>query len=388
MRLAYCIPALYYPSGMERVLTLKANYLAQQGVEVHIILTDGGDKPPYFPLEPSIQVHQLDIDFEEPYRHSLLCRLWLYKVRMRVLKKKLNDCLCAIRPDITVSLLRRDINVINRMTDGSIKMGEIHFSRFYYRKFNSPWLPSFVNAFIGRCWMNSLIRELKKLSKFVVLTHEDATFWPELHNVCVIPNPVSFFPDTISDCSWKQVIAVGRYVEVKGFDRLITAWRKVTNLHPDWVLKIYGDGHLRSQLQQQIVELGLVDSCFLEYSVSDVVSKFCESSLLVQSSHSEGFGLVIVEAMSCGLPVVAFTCHCGPRDIISDGKDGIWVPDGDIGSLSDGIICLIENEDLRCEMGHNARIKAGDYRLEVIGRQWMNMFESLLNEKKKCYELV
>ena len=139
IRIAYCIPALYYPSGMERVLILKANYLACHGYEVHIILTDGGDKPPYFPLDPSVRLHQLDIDFEEPYRYVFPLRVWLYRVRMRILKKKLNECLCALKPDITVSLLRRDINVINRMTDGSLKMGEIHFDRMHYRNFNVSW---------------------------------------------------------------------------------------------------------------------------------------------------------------------------------------------------------------------------------------------------------
>ena len=378
-RIAYCIPALYYPSGMERVLILKANYLVRHGYEVHIILTDGGDKPPYFPLDPSVKLHQLDIDFEEPYRYALPRRVWLYQVRMRILKKRLNKCLCALKPDITVSLLRRDINVINRMTDGSLKMGEIHFDRIHYRNFNVSQLPSWLNAYVERRWMNSLIRELRQLSKFVVLTHEDATFWPELQNVHVIPNPGPFFPDTVSDCSNKQVIAMGRYVAQKGFDRLITAWRMVADRHPDWTLRIYGDGHLRGELQKQVEDLGLTDSCFLEHSVSDVVSRFGESSISVLSSRFEGFGLVIVEAMSCGVPVVAYTCHCGPRDIITDRKDGILVSEGDIAGLAEGISRLIEDEELRRKMGMEARRRAADYRMEVIGAQWIELFESLLS---------
>lgn len=378
IKIAYCIPALYYPSGMERVLTLKANYLAQHGYEIHIILTDGGDKPPYFPLDASITLHQLDIDFEEPYRYSLLRRTWLYKKKMRVFQKKLNQCLCSIKCDITVSLLRRDINIINRMTDGSIKMGEIHFDRLHYRNFKASWLPLCINSYIEQRWISSLICELRKLSKFVVLTHEDATFWSELQNVCVIPNPVSFFPDTVSDCSSKQVIAVGRYVAQKGFDRLIAAWKTVADNHPDWTLKIYGDGHLRNELQQQVVDLGLTDNCFLEYSVNDVVAKFCESSISVLSSRFEGFGLVIIEAMSCGLPVVAFTCHCGPSDIIADGKNGLLVPDGDIAGLAAGINRLIEDGELRKQMGQEARRKAAEYKLDIIGRQWIGLFESVL----------
>lgn len=382
IKIAYCIPALYYPSGMERVLTLKANYLAQHGYEIHIILTDGGDKPPYFPLDSSITLHQLDIDFEEPYRYSLLRRIWLYQKKMHILERKLNQCLCSIKSDITVSLLRRDINIINRMTDGSVKVGEIHFDRLHYRNFNISWLPSCVNSYVERHWINSLICELRKLSKFVVLTHEDATFWPELENICVIPNPVSFYPDILSDCSSKQVIAVGRYVAQKGFDRLITAWQKVVEKHPDWMLKIYGDGHLREDLHRQIVDLGLTESCFLEHSVADLVNKFRESSISVMSSRFEGFGLVIIEAMSCGVPVVAFTCHCGPRDIITDGKDGLLIEDGDIAGLAAGINHLIEDEELRKKMGQEARLRAAEFKLDVIGRQWVELFESLLTISK------
>lgn len=378
IRLAYCIPALYYPSGMERVLTLKANYLAQQRYEVHIILTDGGDRPPYFTLDPSIQLHQLHLDFEELYRYNFLRRVWLYRRRMARLKTELNRCLCALKPDITISLLRRDINVLNKMTDGSVKMGEIHFDRVHYRNFKVSWLPAKMNAYIEQRWISGLIRELRQLSKFVVLTHEDATFWPELKNVCVIPNPVSFFPDTVSDCSSKQVIAMGRYVGQKGFDRLITAWHTVAEKHPDWKLKIYGDGHLRGQLEHQAEMLGLTESCFLEHSVTDVVSKFCESSVFVLSSRFEGFGLVLVEAMACGLPGVSFACHCGPRDIISEGKDGFLVPDGDTEALAERINYLIEHEELRQKMGKAARLKAAEFQLDRIGAQWINLFESLV----------
>lgn len=383
MKIVYCIPGLYNLGGMERVLTMKANYLALQGHEIHIVITDGGDKPPYFPLHKSIQVHQLDIDFEEPYRHSFLYRVWLYLTRLRILKKKMNVCLHEIRPDITVSLLRCDINIINKMTDGSLKVGEIHFDRLHYRQFSVSWIPPFINSYIQKWWMNVLVHEVKKLSAFVVLTHEDAAFWPELNNVTVIPNPTSFFPDTVSDCTRKQVIAAGRYVDQKGFDRLISAWQKVASRHPDWVLKIYGDGGGRESLQQQITELGLSENCILEHSVSDIAVKFQESSIFVLSSRYEGFGLVIVEAMSCGLPVVSFACHCGPRDIITEGTDGFLVPEGDIDELAEKINLLIEEDHFRRKMGKMARLKAEKYRIEEIGTQWITLFESLYKPESK-----
>ena len=217
----------------------------------------------------------------------------------------------------------------------------------------------------------------------MVLTHEDAALWPELNNVIVIPNPTSFFSDTVSDCMRKQVIAAGRYVSQKGFDRLISAWQKVASRHPDWVLKIYGDGGERESLQQQIAELGLSENCILEHSVSDIAAKFQESSIFVLSSRYEGFGLVIVEAMSCGLPVVSFACHCGPQDIISEGIDGLLLPEGDIDGLAKKICLLIEEEELRKKMGKMARLKSEDYKIENIGVQWTALFESLLKSEKK-----
>lgn len=382
-RIAYCIPALYYPSGMERVLTIKANYLVEHGYEVHIILTDGGNKPPYFALHPSVVLHQLDIDFEEPYYHSFVRRVWLYRQKMRMLRKKLNECLCRIKPDITVSLLRRDINVINKMTDGSLKVGEIHFDKSHYRHFTASWMPSFIYAYIQHRWMASLIRELKRLSAFVVLTHEDAAAWTELKNVHVIPNPSSFIPTEVSDCSNKQVIAVGRYVGQKGFDRLILVWATVVQKHPGWVLRIYGDGIMREELQRQVRNLNLEQNCFLEHSVSNIAEKYKESSIFVLSSRYEGLPLVIVEAMACGLPVVAFACRCGPRDMISEGEDGFLVPDGDETELEEKIHELISDEALRKRMGVKAREKAEKYEIGNIGIQWMNLFESLMKERGK-----
>lgn len=323
IKIAYCIPSLYYPSGMERVLTLKANYFAEHfGYEIHIILTDGKTRSlimNFTRLSPSTNWILTTMKCT-----GALCQKGFSDIgKTTIVQKRLNECLCNIRPDITISLLRRDINFINKVKDGSIKIGEIHFNKSDYRAFNDNHLPMFLQRIVKEHWRRQLIRQLRQLKRFIVLSHEDAAQWTELNNVSVIYNPLPFYPGVSSDNSQKQVIAVGRYVPQKGFDRLIPAWKIVSEQHPDWTLRIYGDG-MREKLQQQIDSLGISSNCVLEHSVPNIVDKYCESSIFVLSSRFEGFGMVIIEAMACGVPPVSFTCPCGPRDIITDGKMVYW----------------------------------------------------------------
>lgn len=378
IKIAYCIPSLYYPSGMERVLTLKANFFTENlGYDIHIILTDGKEKQPYYKLHPSITVHQLDINYDEMYGLPLYKRIWGYQRKQRLFKKRLSKCLLNIRPDITISLLRRDINFINKMKDGSIKLGEIHFNKSNYREFNDNCLPIFLQQVIKQYWMNQLIRQLRKLKCFIVLSHEDAAEWTELNNVTVIHNPLPFFPDQQSDVSQKQVIAVGRYMKQKGFDLLIPAWQIVNERHPDWLLRIYGEG-MREQLQQQINSLNISSSCILEHNVANIIEKYCESSIFALSSRFEGFGMVIIEAMVCGVPPIAFACPCGPRDIIHDNEDGLLVENGNINQLAEKICYLIENDAVRKEMGKMARINSQRFKIDNICKEWEKLFNQLL----------
>lgn len=381
IKIAYCIPSLYYPSGMERVLTLKANYFTEHfGYEYISSL----------PTEKT-RSHIINCTHQSPYTNStslrthytdaqLFARILEYSTKQRLFKKRLNECLCKIRPDITISLLRRDINFINQMKDGSVKLGEIHFNKSNYRDFNNNRLPGFLKKLGKKYWRHQLIRQLKQLRNFIVLSHEDAAEWTELDNVKVIYNPLPFFPERQSDGLRKQVIAVGRYVPQKGFDRLIPAWSIVSKKHPDWVLRIYGDG-MREQLQRQIDELGITSNCILEHNVQNIVEKYCESSIFVLSSRFEGFGMVIIEAMACGVPPVSFTCPCGPKDIITDGKDGLLVENGDIEGLADKICYLIEHEDVRRKMGIQARTDVERFKIEHIAREWKKLFETNLSIK-------
>jgi len=382
MKIAYCIPSLYIPGGMERVLTIKANYFADiLGYEIYIILTDEKEKEPYYKLSSKINIINLDINFNQLWDKPLHKKTILYFQKQNIYKKKLTECLNQIKPDFTVSMLRREINFINSIHDGSIKIGEMHVSKANFRDLKEEQDTSLVKKIIAYFWMKQLTNELKKLSKFVVLSHEDEDKWTELKNVCVIHDPLSFFPDKVSDCNNRQVIAVGRYVHQKGFDILINSWSLINKKHPEWILRIYGEGRMKPELEELIRSFNLSDSCILEPTVSNISEKYSESSIFVLSSRFEGFGMVITEAMACGVPAVSFACPCGPKDIISEGIDGLLVECENGVELADKICYLIENIETRKEMGKQARINVERFKMENIANQWKELFESLCKYK-------
>lgn len=377
-RIAYCTPSLYIAGGVERVLTTKANYFADVlGYEIYIILTDGKGKEPYYKLSSKIKVIHLDINFEELWHLSFLRKIPVYLKKQRVFKRKLTEVLMDIKPDITVSLLRREINFITSIKDGSKKVGEIHVNKLNYRNFEANDT-NIVKELFSKWWMRNLLSKLKKLDRFVVLSHEDKGYWYELDNVEVISNPLPFIPRKECTLDSHRVIAVGRYVYQKGFDLLLDAWKIVNKKHPTWELHVYGNGDKTPYVEQ--VHHNDIKNCFLEDAVNNIDEKYAESSIFVLSSRFEGFGMVLAEAMSCGLSCVSFACPCGPKDMINDGIDGLLVENGNVEELANKICCLIENEDLRKEMGKRAKINIQRYKEENIMEQWQNLFNELLSE--------
>lgn len=243
MRIAYCTPSLYIAGGIERVLTTKMNYLADEaGYDVWVILTDGKGKEPYFKLSDKVHVVNLDVNFEELWSLGFLAKIPVYLKKQRIYKKRLKQALFDIRPDVTITTLRREINFITSIKDGSKKIGEMHINRANYRNFSGKD-SSFLKTIFADYWMRNLIGKLKKLDSFVVLTEKDMNSWRELDRVLCIPNPISDTNKIVSTQTSKNVIAVGRYCHEKGFDNLIKAWKFVEMKHPDWTLNIYGSGN-------------------------------------------------------------------------------------------------------------------------------------------------
>lgn len=378
LKIVYCTPALYMAGGVERVLTLKANYMADVlGYDITIILTEGKEKPLFYPLSDKIKVINLDVNFEALWTCSFVKKIFVYLQKQRIFKMRLTAELMRLKPDITVSLLRREINFINDIQDGSRKIGELHINRANYRNFEADDT-NLIKRLFAKYWMYNLVSHLKRLDRFVVLTEEDKASWTELSNVEVIPDPLAFDIDQASPLANKRVIAVGRYVYQKGFDLLLKAWKKIEQQHPDWELAIYGMG-VRTPYEQLIDKLQIDrNRCHLNGSTPDIKAEYLNSSLFVFSSRFEGFGMVLIEAMACGLPVVSFDCPCGPKDIVRNNEDGLLVPSGNIDSLAEAMHQMMSDDNLRKEMAQTAIKNVQRFKLNEVCQHWQRLFESIV----------
>lgn len=376
-KIVYCTPALYMAGGVERVLTLKANYFADHfGYDITIILTEGKDKPLFYPLSDKVKVVNLNIGFEELWTCSFIKKVFVYLKKQHLFKKLLKQELMRIHPDITVSLLRREINFIASINDGSKKIGELHVNKANYRNFEQGEANVFKNLF-ARYWMRNLVYNLKLLDKFVVLTEEDRNNWVELDNIEVIPDPLTFSPSSYSPLTEKRVIAVGRYVYQKGFDILLKSWSIVEKQCPDWLLTIVGQGE-RQKYEVLIDELEIDRTrCKLLGPTERIQDEYMSSSIFVMSSRFEGFGMVLAEAMACGLPVVSFDCPCGPKDIIHNKIDGVLVDNGSADKLAEALIMMIQHPEQRKVMANRAIENVQRFRIEHIAEKWKLLFDAL-----------
>ena len=385
-KIVFCTPALYSTGGVERVVSYKASYFAEQlGYDVAIIVTEGWGRACYFPLSNKVKVINFELGFEELWKASFIKKAYLYLTKQRRYKRLLKAELMRIRPDITISMLRREINFLTDIPDGSKKIGELHVNRANYRNFEANDSNGLKRLF-ARFWMTSLVGKLKRLDQLVVLTDKSKAAWPELSNVTVIPDPITIEVKSEKVKSEKcvnRVVTIGRYAYQKGYDLLLQAWAEISRIRDlengeEWTLDIFGQGN-QTDYRQLMVELGIdTDRCHLNGPVEDVVKVYQDSSIFVLSSRFEGFGMVLVEAMACGLPVVSFDCPAGPDEIITDGVDGLLVPSGDVHALAEKLMVLISDENLRRRLGQQARQTAQRYDMATLADQWTALFEKVI----------
>lgn len=382
MKIVYVYTALTTVGGADRIITQKANYLADvYKHEVFVVTDSQGGQPYSFPLSKNVKHIDLNINFEQQYKYNLFVRFFIYRFLMKKYKKKLEACLNNIKPNITISTLGRDLDFLTKLNDGSYKVGESHIARPYVRNLHLMEAKGGIYKFVANLWRKRQEKAIKELDAFVVLTQNDARNWNNVRKTVIIPNAMTLRPDKYSICTNKHVISVGRYNEQKGYDLLIQAWLFVVQKHPDWTIDIYGEGELHNELQKQICNLKLEKQIHLCKPVTNIIQKYIESSFYVMSSRFEGFGLVLTEAMSCGLPCISFDCPSGPSEIIKNEEDGLLIENGNIEALAEGICHLIEHNEKRIRMGKKAQYNIQRYAPEHIMKKWNELFCNLLQNK-------
>lgn len=373
MKIVYTIAATYNSGGMERVLANKANWLVRNGYKISILTTDQKARNSFFELDPEIKVYDLGINYEENNGKSFLNKLIHYPFKQWRHKKALQRLLPELKADVVVSMFCNDASILPKIKDGSSKVLEIHFSRFKRLQYGRKGIWKLADELRSR---NDL-RVVSKFDKFVVLTEEDKGYWGELANITVIPNARSFEVEKPAELNEKKVIAVGRYCYQKALDKLIDAWSIVCKAVDDWKLHLVGDGEDREQLMTQIEELGLTDKVVLGRAETDMKSVYYNASILALSSRYEGLPMVLLEAQAAGVPVVSFECKCGPKDVLTDGVDGVLVREGDVDGLAKEILRLINDSRLRKQMGTAAYKNSERFSEEKVMMQWVELFEDV-----------
>lgn len=302
MKIVYCLNSIRGLGGVQRVTIVKVNALADiDSNEVYVVVTDNKHATLVSELSPKVHLIDLDINYYRgDRRRSKIANIIVYKQKMRKHRKALESFLRNLKPDIVISVGGFEKYMLLSMRNRTWKVvREFHFVRNYRKDHCKTWFDR-VQATLTDFY-DFHFKE-KKYDRIVILTDEDKeTNWKGWNNLEVIPNPVSYLCNDPSPLTDKCIAYAGRFDPIKNCRSMVNAFRIVAHRYPDWTLKLYGEGNEYQSLKNQISELGLENNVLLMGFTKDIMNAYRQSSISLLSSLSEGFALVIVEAMECGL---------------------------------------------------------------------------------------
>jgi glycosyltransferase involved in cell wall biosynthesis len=297
-----------------------------------------------------------------PHRHDFAYQRWdpyVDTAIIRYLRRQRDGFLVTTRPAL---------NLLSAYFGPKrvIRIGQDHMNLGSYK----PWL------------RDTIVKAYPRLDALTVLTEHDRQDWLKVLDgkplrLHCIPNGIPPWPHPPASLDSKVLVAAGRLGRQKGFDMLLHAYRIVQDKHPDWRLDIYGGGDWQTRLASQIDELGLTGKAQLRGVTKQLDQVFTQSAMYVLSSRKEGLPMVLLEAMTAGLPPVAFDCPTGPAEVIKNGANGLLIPPEDPVALAVGICDLIENPDRRRAMGAAALETSARYSMPVVREAWETLFASL-----------
>lgn len=384
MKILYHQKSIHGAGGIERILLQKAAWLAGEGdIDVAIAVTDSipDGEDTFYPLPDGVRIIQLGIEYGSGEGLQFVKRVIRFFSKRRLHRKRLEALIAEEHPDVVISVYPTVSSFIPAIDDGSAKILEFHFCRPFrllLARGGLMGLADRIRTLLDR-------RTASRFDRFVVLTEEDRGLWGEMKNIEVIPNGVDPPPIHATPSCSRTVVACGRLCRQKGFDLLLKAWAtvKADPEFSEWRLRILGEGSERNNLESLAGELRIDDSVEMPGNTENVWSEYARSALMVTSSRYEGFSLAIAEGMASGLPIVSFSCPCGPSDLIDHGINGFLVKDGDTESLAENIATLIRNPDLRDSMGKKGRKKiAENFATAGIMQRWSALLRRMVAQSR------
>ena len=372
MKIAFILRSVVLTGGRERVVIDKMNWLAERRHDVLLITYEQGKHPMSFRLHPKINHVDIDCRYFTIYNYSLLLRPFLMVKMKHKFKKELRSLLANYRFDVVVmphNIVEYQYGIASMSSVISVVYESHRASAEFVRGGLLKMLTNHIYFF----------PMLKKINMVIALTQGDSKFWERhCNHVQTVANPLSSYPNTIEDCSKEEgrILYVGRLHHVKRIDRLIHAFSMIADKYPLWHIDIFGDGEEKIRLQNMISDFGLTERVIIHKPVSTIFEEYRRSQFLVLSSDSEGFSLVVVEAMACGIPVVSTDCPFGPREMVDDGKTGL--------------LSRLEAEDLAAKMEWMMTHDSERKKMGLQAHQAVSRFEKnkVMEEWEKAYLLA
>ena len=371
-------------NGVERVLSQRLSLLAESGMyEVYLITYNQFDAPFSFPISDKVHYVDLATRYIERCSYHGLFQYFDRYVSRKIFIRLFHHCVERINPDVVtcVDMHLADLEAVLSLKNNVVKVVECHCGLSAYFE-DLEKIENKYKRNRERTLKQKLIRAIRKFDRIVVMTEGEQREWHLGDKVFFVPNMLASYPEELplSTQTYHRIISVGRYAYQKGYDMLMQAWKIVEEKHSDWSLHIYGshDGDMGDYDQLlHMIEDNHIQNVYLHSATNDVYSKYGENDFYIMSSRFESFGLVLIEAMSCGLPIVSFDCNFGPRSIVADGETGFLVPPCDVTKLAQSICFMIEHNDERIRMGRNARAVVKLYKPDRIISIWQQFYQTV-----------
>lgn len=364
MKLLYIVPRLGGAGGLQRILLFKAGYLAEKkDYDITILVTNPDTQPILFPVPGSITIKHILPQSGNPLSYFFAYRKAIAKNVSDVQPDAVVVCDNGLKSFFLKNVIPLGMPVVYEMHASKALIEDEIGKNIITRLFQKPILVLFK-------------KRLGEYTKFVAPTENGVAEWG-LTNGMVLPNPLWFHNSLDNGLVNKKIVVMGRHAPQKGYDRMFTLWKRVAQIHPDWVLEIFGTDNPDHSLKEMATSLQLKNIVFKE-PVKDIEHEYLNAALSIMTSYSEPFGMVLIEAMACGVPCVAYDCPSGPRTIIRDGENGFLIPDGDEDTFVNRLEQLMQDHELRKKMGVAAKETASSYDMETIMERWDKLFRSLI----------